>query len=202
MRLPVLALRRIFHWLEFAKYILAADQFRREAVIGSDCMIGPNAWCRNSGINSAIRLGDGVICRGALSIEKGADNAVMTVGDNVYIGDDCILSCMQHLEIGNLTMLAHGVQIFDNDSHPIDAASREQDYLALIGRLPGPRQPIARAPIIIGERVWIGFNAAIMKGVTLGDGSVIAAMSVVTKDIPAWTMVAGNPARVIKELSH
>jgi acetyltransferase-like isoleucine patch superfamily enzyme len=124
----------------------------------------------------------------------------MTVGENVYIGDDCILSCMQQIEVGNLVMLAHGVQVFDNDSHPLDATSREQDYLTLVGRLPGSRQPIARAPIIIGERVWIGFNAAIMKGVTLGDGAVIAAMSVVTKDVPAWTMVAGNPARIIKEL--
>jgi acetyltransferase-like isoleucine patch superfamily enzyme len=99
-------------------------------------------------------------------------------------------------------MVAHGVQIFDNDSHPIDAFHREQDYLKLLGRLPGSRLSVVKAPIFIGERVWIGFNAAIMKEVTLGEGAVVAAMSVVTKDVPAWTLVAGNPARTIKELPH
>jgi acetyltransferase-like isoleucine patch superfamily enzyme len=188
--------------MEHARFLLAADQFQHEAAIGSDCRIGPNAWCRNSGKNSVIRLNDGVICRGVLCIEKGAEHASLVVGDNVYIGDDCIISCMQRIEIGRLVMIAHGVQVFDNDSHPLDATDREQDYLTVLGRLAGPRQSILNAPIVIGERVWIGFNSAIMKGVTLGDGAVVAAMSMVTKDVPAWTLVAGNPARVIRELPH
>jgi acetyltransferase-like isoleucine patch superfamily enzyme len=94
------------------------------------------------------------------------------------------------------------VQVFDNDSHPLDADLRERDYLSLIGRQPGPRQSVATAPIVIGECSWIGFNVAILKGVQIGDGAVIAAASVVTHDIPAWSMAAGNPAHVIKELPH
>jgi len=200
MRFPVFFLRRVFYCLDYAHFLVAADQFRHAAVVGSGCMLGPNAWCRNMGSNSIIQIGNGVICRGALCIERGAEDARLTVGDNVYIGDDCIVSCLQHIEIGKLVMLAHGVQIFDNDSHPIDSNSREQDYLRLTGRMPGPRQPVAKAPVIIGDRVWIGFNSAIMKAVTLGEGAIVAAMSVVTNDVPAWTLVAGNPARVIREL--
>lgn len=202
LSLSLFILRRLIFWSEYARFLLAADQFRRAAVIGSDCKLGPNAWCRNMGTNSLIRLGNGIICRGALCIEKGANNARLTVGDNVYIGDDSIISCMQSIAIGKLVMIAHGVQIFDNDSHPINAEERERDFYSLSGRLPDARPPIDNAPVIIGERVWIGFNAAVMKDVTLGDGAVIAAMSVVTKDVPAWTLAAGNPAKVIKELPH
>ncbi|HBN4333859.1 TPA: maltose O-acetyltransferase, partial [Escherichia coli] len=52
----------------------------------------------------------------------------------------------------------------------------------------------------IGDNVWIGFQAAILKGVTIGEGAVVAARAVVTKDVPAWSVVAGNPAKVVKEI--
>jgi acetyltransferase-like isoleucine patch superfamily enzyme len=55
-------------------------------------------------------------------------------------------------------------------------------------------------PVIIGNSVWIGVNSTILKGVTIGEGSVVGAGSVVTKDVPPWTIVAGNPARVIREI--
>ena len=61
------------------------------------------------------------------------------------------------------------------------------------------KQPLDVAPIIIGRDVWIGRNVIILKGVTIGDGAVIGAYSVVTKDVPADTIVAGNPAKVIRE---
>lgn len=56
------------------------------------------------------------------------------------------------------------------------------------------------APVKISDKVWIGFNSIILKGVTIGEGAVVGAGSVVTKDVPAWTVVAGNPARIIREI--
>lgn len=59
---------------------------------------------------------------------------------------------------------------------------------------------VKTAPIHINEKVWIGMNAIILKGVTIGEGAIVGAGSVVTKDVPPWTVVAGNPARVVKKL--
>jgi acetyltransferase-like isoleucine patch superfamily enzyme len=59
---------------------------------------------------------------------------------------------------------------------------------------------VKMASIKIQDKVWLGMNVTVLKGVTIGEGSVVAAGSIVTKDVPPWTLVAGNPARVIKEL--
>ena len=162
--------------------------------------MGPRAWCVNFGSKSNIQLGKSVICRGILRCENWAE-ADLIIGDDVYIGDDCLISCAQRIEIGRLAMLAHGVQIFDNNSHPVDPILREQDYMTILGRRSGPRPLIASAPIWIGERVWIGFNAIVTKGVRIGDGSIVAAGSVVTTDVPPYRIVAGNPAKVVRKLT-
>jgi acetyltransferase-like isoleucine patch superfamily enzyme len=59
---------------------------------------------------------------------------------------------------------------------------------------------VAGEPVIIRDKAWIGLNAVVLKGVTIGEGAVVAAASVVTKDVEPWTIVAGNPARVMREL--
>jgi acetyltransferase-like isoleucine patch superfamily enzyme len=170
--------------------------FRKGAVAEKTVRLGPNAWCVNHGARESITLAANVICRGLLRLEN-FQPARLAIAEDVYIGDDTVISCAQHIEIGKLTMIAHGVQIFDNDSHPLDAAEREKDYLTLLGRLPGPRPPIGSAPVIIGERVWLGMHVNVMKGVRIGDDSVIAAGSVVTSDIAPRSIAAGVPAKVI-----
>ena len=177
----------------------AAESFLQNAVVGSDCQVGPHAWCFNPGAKQNVSLGDYVVCRGILRSESFQPGTIR-IADYVYIGDDCIISCASEIEIGRLTLLAHGVQIFDNDSHPAASDAREQDYLTVLGRRQGPRPPIASAPVWIGERAWLGCGAMVMKGVRIGDGSIVAAGSVVTTDVSPYTVVAGNPAKVVKEL--
>ncbi|MNN74185.1 putative acetyltransferase [compost metagenome] len=97
--------------------------------------------------------------------------------------------------------------IYDHDSHSLDYRERQKD----INKILDTRnlnndienknwECVKHAPITIGDNVWIGFQAAILKGVTVGEGAIIAAKAVVTKDVPAWSVVAGNPARVVKEI--
>lgn len=110
-----------------------------------------------------------------------ASRAKLVIGDGVAIGDRTEIHAGERVEIGSGSLIAWDCTILDRDYHKF-GGEREQT-----------------APVIIGERVWIGCHALILKGVTIGDGAVIAAGSVVTKDVPPGVLVGGNPARVLKE---
>jgi acetyltransferase-like isoleucine patch superfamily enzyme len=166
--------------------------FERGALVGSGVMLGPSAWCANHGPRDRLRIGDRVVCRGILRRELFGDG-LLEIGDDVYIGDDCIVSCSEHVTIGAGTLLGHGVQIFDNNSHPVHAGERAADWEAI--RQGGNRGAVASAPVVIGQRTWIGFGSIVLKGVQIGDEAIVGAGSVVTRDVASGAVVAGNPAR-------
>jgi acetyltransferase-like isoleucine patch superfamily enzyme len=158
-------------------------------------MLGTMAWC--SGTPRQVRLGQRTICRGILLCDGGLGS--IEIGDLVYIGDSVIISTRECIRIGSRTMLAHGVQIFDNDSHPVDAGDRHADYLDLIeGRQ--RTHLIPSAPVEIGEDCWVGANSIVLKGVKIGNRSIIAAGSVITTDIDDDCVAAGNPAKIVRSL--
>ena len=108
-------------------------------------------------------------------------------GKGVFFNFNCTLLDLASIEIGDKTMIGPNVQIY-TAVHPTNADERAT--LVEKGQ-----------PVIIGKNVWIGGNATICPGVTIGDKSIIGAGSVVTKDIPANVMAAGNPCKVIKDLA-
>ena len=116
----------------------------------------------------------------------------LAVGDNTFIGHDCRFAVAEAVTIGRHCLLAGGVSVRDCDGHPLDAARR---------RAGEPTPPEGVRPVTIGDDVWIGAGATVLKGVTIGDRSVVAAGAVVTKDVPPDSVVAGNPARVVKALA-
>ena len=191
--------RALLRLVERDRAALVSQSFSKNAVLGPGCRVGPGAWCFNPRPKSSIQLGASVVCRGILRVET-FGHGTIAVGDHVYIGDDCIISCAQRVEIGRGTLLAHGVQVFDNDSHPTDALLREQDLLTILGERSGARPPLASASVSIGDRVWIGFNAIVLKGVRIGEASIVGAGSVVAADVPPYSVVAGNPARLVKQM--
>jgi acetyltransferase-like isoleucine patch superfamily enzyme len=89
----------------------------------------------------------------------------------------------------------------DTNAHEIDATERAARYVDLINNGSwADKGDVLTAPVVIGDYVWICFNAIILKGVTIGEGAIVAAGAVVTKNVPCYTLVAGNPAIVIKEI--
>ncbi|MRG47651.1 sugar O-acetyltransferase [Chitinophaga sp. SYP-B3965] len=107
------------------------------------------------------------------------------VGQNVFINQNCTLYDLGGLDIGDDVMIGPNVSIITT-GHPIDPSERRN---ATIGN-----------PIVIERNVWIAAGATIIGGVTVGENSVVAAGSVVTKDVPPNTLVGGNPAKIIREI--
>ncbi|GBO51698.1 acetyltransferase, CYSE/LACA/LPXA/NODL family [Pseudanabaena sp. lw0831] len=125
------------------------------------------------------------------------DNATIAIGKRVFMNGYLIAA--QSIEIGDDVLISWGVTIVDHNSHAISFSERSQDVVNWrLGKKDWTNVKIA--PIKISNKVWIGFNSIILKGVTIGEGAIVGAGSVVTKDVPAWTIVAGNPARVIREI--
>jgi acetyltransferase-like isoleucine patch superfamily enzyme len=108
---------------------------------------------------------------------------VIEIGEFTSLGDRTEIHCGKFVKIGNFVLVSWDVNILEYDYHA-----------------PGGGHAIP-VPIIIEDEVWIGAKAIILKGVTIGKGSIIGAGAVVTKDVPPYSFAAGNPARIIKKVS-
>ncbi len=143
--------------------------------------------------NLQIYIGNNVTVhsRSTFGAAKVYDLPIFFVGDNTYLGPGLSVAVALEISIGSECLIASGVIISDNDGHPIDPTERSQN-------LPVGRDRIK--PVHIHNNVWIGEGASILKGVTIGECSIVAARSVVTGDVDPYTIVAGNPAVPISKV--
>ena len=125
------------------------------------------------------------------------ENASISIGDRVFMNGTLIAS--QNIELGNDILIAWGTVVVDHNSHSISFSKRAND---VVDWQQGKKDwsHVKIKSVKICSKAWIGFNAIILKGVTIGEGAVVSAGSVVTNDVPPWTIVAGNPAKVIGEI--
>jgi galactoside O-acetyltransferase len=135
-----------------------------------------------------------------------SEKGEVIIGNNVHLGGVTFISRNKIVVKDDVTM-AWDITIYDHNSHSIlweerakDNETCYSDYHNYNGNKVVTKDwsVVRNAPIIIESKVWIGFGVLILKGVTIGEGAVIGAKSVVTKDVPAWSVVAGNPAQVVK----
>lgn len=134
------------------------------------------------GWGPAPRLGDG-----ALLLQPRVVGALISIGSSTALSNNVSIVAMRSIQIGQRCLIGDLVQIFDCDFHEIAPENRHSGC--------GPIEPV-----MIGDNVWIGSRTMVLRGVSIGENSVIAAGSVVTKTIPANCLAAGVPARVIREL--
>ena len=124
------------------------------------------------------------------------------IGNNVFMNYNSFIGSMEAVTIGNDDIIATNVRIIDNNNHPTSPTQREMmSHNDFYGEL-WTWKYAEHKPVVIGDNVWIGEFSAILKGVTIGKGSIVASHSVVTKDVPPYVIVAGNPARVVKRLEE
>lgn len=153
----------------------------------------------NSGSRDSIRIGAHSEVQGELLIE--GRHGKISIGEWSYIGVESRVWSQTSVSIGNYVLISHYVDIHDTNAHPLDWRARRLDIEAVLSDAPDKRPgEVTSSAIVIEDDVWIGFRSAILKGVHIGRGAIVAAGSIVTKDVPSWSMVAGNPARIIREL--
>lgn len=152
--------------------------------IRSQLSLNGNAKCMN-GRSTIVRIDEGGTLEcGKSSVFYGGDiiifkGAKLTIGDT-FINSDCKIRCHQSISIGNGCAISHDLTVMDSDAHYLNGEKKTN-------------------PIVIEDHVWIGSRVMILNGVRVGEGAVIAAGSVVTKDVPAHAVVAGVPARIIND---
>jgi len=118
-------------------------------------------------------------------------NPSISIGDGCWLGQYAHITCINNIRIGNNVLTGRNVTITDNSHGDTD--------LQTLRIPPIKRRLVSKGPVLIGNDVWIGDKVTILPGVSIGDGAIIAANSVVTKDVPAYCVAAGNPARIIKQ---
>ncbi len=153
-----------------------------------------------SSVPRAVLIGDHVSCYAGCSFAVG-EKGTCSIGDFTLMNGALIMA-EEHIEIGSHCLISWNVGIADSDFHPLEPAQRLIDAQALAPFFKDrpPRPKLRTMPVIIADNVWIGMNATILKGVAIGENSVVAAGSVVSKSVPPNTVVAGNPAVKVKEL--
>ena len=151
---------------------------------------------------SAIQIGENSHIRAHL--QTFGHGGKIIIGDYCYIGDSTRIWSADSIEIGHRVLIAHCVNIFDNNTHPVSPNKRHKNFIDIVNSgFPSDIGEIKldENPVVICDDVWIGCNAIILPGVTIGVGGIVGAGSVVTKDVPPYTIVGGNPARILRELS-
>jgi maltose O-acetyltransferase len=133
----------------------------------------------------SVGVGRAVVFRGLMMrSEFGAEvGATIRVGAYTFVNEGASIVAHHRVEIGSNCHIGELVGIFDSDHHAVDSTT-----------------DVRHAPVVVGDNVWIGRGAVILPGTRIGDHAVVAAGSVVTKDVAAATLVGGNPARPIRDL--
>ena len=182
------------NWLRWLRGRAAAPQ--RLAECGENTRITGTVQIRHEG--GRVRVGRDCLIEGRLVAETA--DARIEIGNNVYVGGGTIVASVARISIGDDVLVSYQCLIADSDNHSIRASIRKND---LADWRDGGRHDwttTATRPVTIGRGAWLGARVIVLKGVNIGEGAVIGAGSVVTRDVPAWSVAGGNPARVIRTL--
>lgn len=179
-------------------YLSCKQKLRKKVtLLGSHYNVGPSASValKDDSNKNDIILGDYVDLYGLLYSQS---HGLIKIGSHVRIGRGTQLRSCLSIEIGDYSIISANVIISDNNNHPVSPRFRKIRSLMPASSEMNLWKWSASKSIVLKENVWIGENARVCKGVTIGNNSIVAANAVVTKDVPDNSIVAGNPARVVK----
>jgi maltose O-acetyltransferase len=175
---------RLFCWRRFSRSEVTLErEVRCQVPLRSDCRgkihIGRGV---SLGFRRAPMMGNGEIL-----LQPRSSDALISIGDECAFSNNVSIIATRLVRIGNRCLIGDQVMIVDSDFHGIHPDARAE---------PSPSLPVS-----IGNNVWLGSRVMVLKGVTIGDHAVVAAGAVVTRDIPANTLSAGVPAKIIRYIA-
>jgi maltose O-acetyltransferase len=172
-------------WRQSAAIARAHWYFRHATRLGSKVRVWGRPSIRNNG---TLLVGDRVRVVSTMATVELAtsEGGTLEIGDGTYINYGCSLGATLSIKIGANSSIGSHTTLLDNDFHSLEPERRDE--------VP------PSAPIVLEDRVWLGLRVIVLRGVTIGSGSVIGAGSVVTRDIPPRSFAAGVPAKVIRSI--
>lgn len=171
--------------------------YRKKVTLKGDVALNYGTLMLGMNKKSQIIIGKKADIYGCLSVGK---NGKIYLGDYMLMGPRSVIQAIDSIQIGKFTYIGPDVLIMDSNHHSIYAKYRMIDVLGVKKGISGTKA--STKPITIGNHVWVGRRAMIFKGVTIGDRSIIAAGSIVTKDIPEDVIAGGSPAQIIKKIDQ
>lgn len=172
---------------------------------GTNVHLSKANFVSRSSTNVSIVIGNDCVIESSFVLE--CSDAKISIGDRTFIGGKGLFVSSYDIKIGSDVMFSWGCTVIDNDAHSLNYLDRINDVKDWKRGVDEGKigfykdwSKVNKGRIIIDDRVWVGFNVIILKNVHIGEGAVVAAGSVVTKDVEPYTLVGGNPARFIKKL--
>lgn len=189
----------------FLKDVFEAYSRNRLSELSSQVKLGqdskfhePSKVFNFLGDRSKILIGSFTHLRAELLLFRSGGS--IRIGDYCYLGEGTRIWSADEIVIGNNVLISHNCNIIDTDSHELNYVERAEGYRMLLERGHAPEKGnVKTAPIHISDNAWLSYNVSILKGVTIGKGAIIAAGSVVTKDVPDFSIMAGNPATQVNK---
>lgn len=197
--MKVLLLKIIFKLHFYVKKYVRQREilfYKSDACLNTEAIIGLSGRIVNNREKNAIKVGAKTILNGELATFKHGGEII--IGDCCYVGPGTRIWSAKKINIGNRVLIAHNVNIFDQNSHPLDSRERHLDQMHIMEKGFQEKIDLNEKEIVIKDDAWIGFNSTILKGVTIGRGAIIGACSLITEDVEDFAVVVGNPSRVIK----
>ncbi|WP_439398233.1 acyltransferase [Bradyrhizobium sp. PMVTL-01] len=182
-----------------ADYLVQRMVGRATCRLDAGAVLGASARIRNiCGASDKIVVGPHSQILGELMTF--AHGGEIRIGEWCFVGEGTRIWSAASIEIGDRVLISHSANIFDSLTHPIGAAARHAQVRQIFTTGHPRKLSLDENPVRICDDAWIGAGAMVLRGVTVGQGAVVAAGAVVTKDVPAFSIVAGNPAVLVREL--
>ena len=170
-------------------------------VKGIGSSVGASARVLNAaGCSDRIRVGRNTRIEGELFVF--AHGGQISIGDWCFVGPGTRLWSALALTIGNRVLISHNVNVMDSLTHPLDPDARHAQFRAILDIGHPTSIDLDEKAVRIEDDAWLGAGATVLRGITIGRGAIVGAGSVVTRNVPPNTVVAGNPARVVRHLDE